>query len=141
MLYELHLLPLNRRRRLTGYVINHPGNTGYLIDNPVTHPLHHFIRQVCPAGRHKDDGLNGPYSDDPFIATTVADYANRFNRQEDSKGLGRFVIPVSAVQLFNKDGVGFTQQISVFLFDFTQDPGTILLLIWMGGLLRWLWPK
>ena len=74
-----------------------------------------------PARGHKVDGFHGTQRDYPFVTTGITHHTDGFLRNKDRKGLRGFVVPASVVQFFNKDGIGFTQNIGVFFFHFAQN--------------------
>ena len=49
----LKLLPLNRRRRLTGNVIHNPVDPLHLVDDPHGDPVQHVVRDPSPVSRHE----------------------------------------------------------------------------------------
>gem|GEM_PF-2225549 len=55
---EAGLLPLNRRRWLTGNVIDHAGNAVHFVNDTIGHAAQEIIRQVRPVGSHEVDGFD-----------------------------------------------------------------------------------
>ena len=124
-------LPLNRGRRLTGYVIHHAVNTTHLIDDARGHFTQQWMRQRCPVRCHEVRGLDRTQSDDIVIRAPVTHHADRLDRQEYREGLGGQVVPGQATgridgaaQFFNENRVGTAQQIGKFGLDLAQDAHT-----------------
>ena len=113
--------PLDGGRRLAADVIGDARDVLQLVDDAVGDLLQQLIRQVRPAGRHEVDGLDGTNGDDPLVTTAIADDADGLDWQEDGERLAGLVVPAEVVQFFDEDGVGFTQDIRVFLLHFTED--------------------
>ena len=72
--------------------------------------------------------MHGAQGYNIFVGAAVAHDAHALDREEDGEGLAGEVVPGLAAgtvgevaQLFDEDGVGFAQQVGVFLFHLAED--------------------
>ena len=74
-----------------------------------------------PARGHKVHGLYGSQCNHRCIPATVTHDTDRFDGQENRKGLRGLVIQPLVIQRLNEDIVGPTQNVGVLFFHFTQN--------------------
>ena len=91
---QYSLLPLYRRRRLAGDVVNNPGHAFHLVHDTLGDFLQELVRQAGPAGGHEIDGFHGAQGYHVVIASGIALDAYGLDRQEHGECLAGLVVQV-----------------------------------------------
>ena len=81
------LLPLDRRRRLAGDVVDHSTDAFDLVDDAARADIEQLVGQVRPARGHEIHGLDGAQRDHGLVAAAVAGDADGLHRQEHGESL------------------------------------------------------
>ena len=71
--------------------------------------------------RHEVGGFNATQAHHVVVRTTVTHHTNALHREEDHEGLAHLVVEVRCAEFLNEDGIGFTEEVSVFALHFTQN--------------------
>src|SRR5438094_1881131 len=100
------LLPLDRRGRLRGDVVDHAVDAADLVDDARREARQEIGRQPRPVGGHAVGGMHGPDRHHVLVRALVTHHADRLDRQEDREGLPELLVELRAANLLLDDGVG-----------------------------------
>src|SRR5579863_5354522 len=117
-------LPLDRRRRLARDVIHHARDAADFVHDAPRHVVEEIVGEAHPVRGHEVHRFYRAQRDHEVITAAVAHDADRTYRQKHGERLGGAVIEVVPAQFVDVDGIGASQEIGVFLADFTQDAHT-----------------
>ena len=114
-------LPLDRRRRLAGDVVDDARDAGDLVDDAPRDVIQELVRQARPVRGHEIDRLDRAQRDHVVVTAAIAHHSDRAHRQENRERLAHAVVEVVSAELLDEDGVGTPQQIGIFLAHLTED--------------------
>src|SRR5215469_12465730 len=116
------LLPFYRARWLTRDIVADSVDSFYFIDNSRRDPRQNFEWDPDPVGGHPVLALHDAQRDTVFVGSLVTHYTDRPHRQQNSKRLPDFVIPIGSLHFIDHNLVCLSKDLQPFFGDLAQYP-------------------
>ena len=116
----MKLLPLNRCRRLGGYVEDYAVHLRDFVADAAGYYVEEVVGEADPFGGHGVERGDGAEGDCFAVGAHVADYADAADGQQRAEGLPDVVVEASFADFFDEYRVGFAQDVEAFFFELSE---------------------